>query len=520
MNNYVGLKKQFFTQLSRIIDFNNKNIIYDNYDYLFYDILDLRIQKIRHFSQRKMNSIYENCIEDFLRLVGEDFKYIFIKGFFLANELYNTIEDRHSSDIDILIKEEDVFKCDCVLKSLGFKKENSAYKNRNQNCTLEEEIEKYHLVYSKDVNNEKVIIEIHSSIINPPLFFNIKNNTFFSKTKNYDLNGFNVNLLSNENNLILLCLHFVKHFSIEFIQYSFWNLQKHINIQNLFDIFLLLHNSKSNFDWELFYEISKNNNIEKYIYFVLYIINRIDENIINSTILEDLHDRISNSRIYYNNRSPEYENIGMGKFPWLIDGCIDILIANENKLFKQDIFFPLAKMVSDLESQNFSINKEYKFDFYETNSNNLISQIFFVFKETEIKICVKIYKKKLCLYEKYGNLYDKDGVELIFIDDKIHHTLFTLTEESKIAISSYNVPADISYIPVSIKSFKDYSCFDFCCSYEELGITQKNKNYLFNIGITFSDENKKTQKYHLHIFGKDNDFWSLKSLGNITIKYC
>lgn len=104
MNNYIELKKQFFTQLSKIIDFNNKNIIYDNYDYLFYDILNFKIQKIRHFSQRKMNSIYENCIEDFLRLAGEDFKYIFIKGFFLANELYNPIEDRHSSDIDILIK--------------------------------------------------------------------------------------------------------------------------------------------------------------------------------------------------------------------------------------------------------------------------------------------------------------------------------------------------------------------------------------------------------------------------------
>lgn len=49
------------------------------------------------------------------------------------------------------------------------------------------------------------------------------------------------------------------------------------------------------------------------------------------------------------------------------------------------------------------------------------------------------------------------------------------------------------------------------------GITQKNKNYLFNIGITISDENKKVQKYHFHIFGKDNDFWCLKDLGNVTI---
>lgn len=515
MNNYFELKKLFFHQLSRIIDFTNAKIIYDNYDYLFYDILDLKIQKIRHFTQRKMNVIYENCIEDFLRLAKDDFKYIFIKGYFLAKQLYNPIEDRHSSDIDILIKEEDVFKCDYVLQSLGFKKEKSAYKNQNNHCTLSEEIKKYHLVYSKNVNNESVVIEIHSSIINPSLLFNIKNETFFSKTKEYDLNGFKANLLSNENNLILLCLHFIKHFSVEFIQYSFWNLPKHINIQNLFDIFLLLHNYKTEFDWNLVYTISKNNGIEKYIYFVLYIINRIDGNIINSTVLEDLRKRISNSKIYYNNRSPKYENIGMGKFPWLIDECMNTLIANKNKLFIKDIPFPLAKIISEQESKSFSINKEYKFDFYDTNSNDLISQIFFTFKETEIKICTKIYKKKLCLYEKQGNLYDKDGVEFVFIDDRIHHTLLTLTEESKIAISSYNKPSTINYIPIKLEYLKVFFSFDFCCSYDELGITQKNKNYLFNIGMTISDENKKVQKYHFHIFGKDNDFWCLKDLGNI-----
>lgn len=168
MFNYYELKKHFFHQLSNIIDINNEKIIYDNYDYLFYDILNLKIQKIRHFKQKKMNSIYENCIEDFFRFAKDDFQFIFIKGFFLAKELYNPVEDRHASDIDILIKKEDVLKCDYVLQSIGFKKENSAYQNQNHNCTLNEEIDKYHLVYSKIVNNEKIVIEIHSSIINPP----------------------------------------------------------------------------------------------------------------------------------------------------------------------------------------------------------------------------------------------------------------------------------------------------------------------------------------------------------------
>lgn len=91
---------------------------------------------------------------------------------------------------------------------------------------------------------------------------------------------------------------------------------------------------------------------------------------------------------------------------------------------------------------------------------------------------------------------------MFFIDNKIHHTLFTLTENSQIAISSYNTPSFINYIPVNLKYLNDCSCFDFYCSYAELGLIQKNTYYLFNIGITFSDENKKNTKVSSSYFWK------------------
>lgn len=146
----------------------------------------------------------------------------------------------------------------------------------------------------------------------------------------------------------------------------------------------------------------------------MYIINCIDKNIVNSTVLKNLHDSSKNSTIYYSKRSPEYENIGMGKFPWLIDECLDILIANENKLFLKENVFSLTDIISEQESQTISIKKEYKFDFYEANYNNLISQLFIIFEENGIRVHTKLYKKKFCFYEKQGNLYDKDGVEFVF----------------------------------------------------------------------------------------------------------
>ena len=88
-------------------------------DYLPPDILE-SFKNIYYTNARRNAFIYEETKKVLGVLAAEKIKTITLKGFFLAENIYQNIALRPMSDIDILIKKEDVTRAMQILNSLGY----------------------------------------------------------------------------------------------------------------------------------------------------------------------------------------------------------------------------------------------------------------------------------------------------------------------------------------------------------------------------------------------------------------
>lgn len=176
-----------------------------------------------HVKQLLALSAYNSLISKALN--ENNIPMIIYKGIILSLQTKRKISSRYCSDIDILIKEEDIKKTIIILKKLGFNIRYGFYKD-NANSLI-----KKYFVYSrnaiimtKKVSDFYINIDIHWSIITscPSMlsFSELWNNRAI-----INLNGVKINTLNNYHSYLVLCYNSAK---------NKWN-----NISNLLDIALI-----------------------------------------------------------------------------------------------------------------------------------------------------------------------------------------------------------------------------------------------------------------------------------------
>jgi hypothetical protein len=125
------------------------------------------------------------------------------KGPILGHMLYENPVLRESGDLDILIRQEDVFKSLNVLTQLGYPAipEYSAY--------IQSRILRHDLHYS--LENERTEVEIHWKFT--PEYFHLPfpMNRAWDRADSLPFNGHNVSILSPGDLLMALCIHGCKH---------------------------------------------------------------------------------------------------------------------------------------------------------------------------------------------------------------------------------------------------------------------------------------------------------------------
>ena len=174
-----------------------------------------------------------------------------IKGMALLEDIYVKYPVRSISDIDVLVKEEEVDKASKILEEQGFKKNLEDLKEEYWRQ------KQYHLVFiKKESDNSNLIVELHWNIDYPRKGRQLLTKMFY-RLRDSLIQNKNVKLLSIEDTFFVSALHQRR-------------LGSALSLKDVCDMALLLNKYKSDFDWKYVLDESKMCRINSTVYFALY----------------------------------------------------------------------------------------------------------------------------------------------------------------------------------------------------------------------------------------------------------
>ena len=171
----------------------------------------------------------------YIRKLAERFgdKIIFVKGIVASWELYGDIDQRRSSDIDIIVKAPDIREIGKYLLEEGFC------------CGVRQEewdndIKKGHLSFAKPLLGKmELVVEIHEDAINPPGFFEGITEHFWEHAQVREIMDMQLQLLDPYDTVIYYMLHYYKH-SDNFEYYALQDVRTALLLQGILDVYCMV----------------------------------------------------------------------------------------------------------------------------------------------------------------------------------------------------------------------------------------------------------------------------------------
>lgn len=270
-----------------------------------YEILN-NLEKM-YYSNLARNMLLYNELGKILKAFKRaDIDTVVMKGAFLAEEVYKNISLRSMSDIDLLIKEEDLQKVKKELNKLTY----------FVTITFPTKLhEQFQTAVSEELSfaNEtrKVVIDIHWNIQPPQSCYKIKIDEFWNNVKSVRIVGIETLTFAPENILQHLCLHLDKHINL--------NTAPPANpLRDYCDIAQVTRHYNKIINWNYLLENSKDFGIEGPVFQGLYIANKYFGALVPEYMLDKLGPPESNidfQEIFKdlmkessNKTDPEYEN--------------------------------------------------------------------------------------------------------------------------------------------------------------------------------------------------------------------
>lgn len=184
--------------------------------------MDLRHAAIAHASANI--ALSAELISIVRALKDADVDSIALKGPALAGRAYGHIYVRDSSDLDILVRREDLARAKTILTKLGYRRKESAD-------------ETYHLTFVRQ--DDESVVEIHWALTSEMERVRIDADGIWARTEEVLVQGEPVRTLGLEDTILYLCIHGFKHR---------WNCLKWVS-----DVAYLLHRETS-MNWEALLE--------------------------------------------------------------------------------------------------------------------------------------------------------------------------------------------------------------------------------------------------------------------------
>lgn len=445
------LYKYFFDDtelLLDIIDRNNISLLLAKY----VKEIDKEIYKKIRANRAVQKLFYDKVLDEIKILISEfdkaNIKLVFMKGVFLAKDLYEDISERSSKDIDVSIDREDFFKSHLMLRKLGYECADFTDEEIEANDYLDYWREQ-HICYEKMNKSIKIYLEIHGNILNAGEAFDVSTKEFLDNSRRVNVMGLNPYLLTPEYNLIYLILHFIKHIPLSYTHYSIMGMKPEVNLGALTDIALYIKKYEYVIDWHKFLKLCEKMRIVRYAFVTIKLMNDIYADAFNEKLMQLLQEKVQYTHI----NKIEYERCGWGKFIWLFEKTLDVMEHNHLSKILTGNFLDYISMVDMAKKESkHLVNVGDKYVFEQTFSVDL--NIESGISKSILKVCVdrksvditySIKNKKLICYTREKKAYHSDGIDILVVTPrKIIHKLFSVARE-----------ADEYYL---VESSQDYFC--------------------------------------------------------------
>ena len=476
--------------------------------------------------------IYYEALQEFLHVCEESgLKPIFMKGIFLAAELYEEMGARFCGDIDVLIDASQFKEYDRILKSLGYE------------CDGPESLEKRydqvrlrHLKYYKQIRKTAVLIEVHSSILNPPNLFRIDVKQFLLNTRQIEYRELKPYVLANEYNLIALMLHFFKHLPTDYFQRVMTGQKVFINLLNLHDIALFVQKYADRMDWEKVLEAGIEMQVVLYLLTTAGFVNEIYGEVFDRNFISRLKENVSYSWM-------ETESVeGMGNFLWLMDLHMDAIAEMSIK----DIIsgrmpegVNLIAMAADCgkairrfrEGDKLCFTERYKFCFPSTKDMEFSVELEAWPEVGFLKvICRAGHKTCICFEGEHNDprkrYRKKDGIQVLAVKkDYIVHRLFTVAKDDNgyYVICSSSNWSDVIRVEETdvISSFAltgNGFVLELVIPWAFLDIdVRKERVVPFNVCAVAADPVVNATAKTCNLFKGEGDFWDFRGIGGVAL---
>lgn len=450
--------------------------------------------------QRLKNRCYLKDIKEMLNFAeNENIRLVFLKGIFLAADLYQKMDSRQSNDIDCLIEQKNFLKLHYFILQLGYESENIS-RDDIKNGTYREKIENEHSCYKKVIGRIALSIEVHCFAINAGKTFAESADFFIEQSEPRDLLELKPYLLKTECNLVFLMMHFYGQV----------------------------------IDWETVRDLSKRLMVVSYVEAVALLVNKIFGSVFDDRFLNMLEECNEYSKL----NKAEYERYGLGKFMWLFDELVislkqlspyDIL---EGKLSRiPDLRRVAVGHINDLEriGNGMVFTKEFPLRFGGTAEGaaaHLVVEIY----DNGMDVCLKTDQKRCCVYKGEGDLFDKDGIEIL-VEKKccIIHKMYTIFEKEMekgygLVETSQNDEqqtirnVDNEFVKYEINDYLDGFTLRLRISFLALSIlSEEEDEFIFNVGCLIS--NPITEKFtgNYKLFDNQGDFFHFRNLPGVKL---
>ncbi len=207
---------------------------------------------------------FRNAVEAFSK---EGISVIALKGIFLAETIYKDIGLRQMSDIDLLVKKEDIEKCRKLLLDMGYK-----YTELYKSDFIKELDLLKHL---PPLVLNGVSIELHTKIHLDTPDFSVNIDDYWERSQQLTLSNMPVQSLSIEDLIQHLCLHLNEHFN-----------EGNPQLYSIVDISEVIKKYHSKINWDFLSESCNLYNCSSIVFKYLLLIEKYFDVVIPDYILQ------------------------------------------------------------------------------------------------------------------------------------------------------------------------------------------------------------------------------------------
>ncbi|MHB1483659.1 MAG: nucleotidyltransferase family protein [Saccharofermentanales bacterium] len=525
------------SRLANMFSYQLKN---DNKIYYASSLKMLNLQKVKDDlflkEAKKINVLAEE----------NDVEIIYLKGLFLAADLYENIYERIFGDMDMVIRLGDLDKTLKIFNETGYSISNDDLDDYSFDAIYKYITTVRHIEFSKECEygNKKVVlkIELHCDLTNPPKVNNINMDDIFARSVRKKLLGCDIRILDVNDYIIYFAFHFMAHHYLNLSHlYSPGKPCGNFttNLQQLYDIALFIDKYAAEISWDCIFKRCKEFGVCVHFAYVSKLFNEIFPGRIPAELtcmIADYMDSILQN--------------GFECYTWLVSQALSsdakkLILCDYSSLI-EDIrqnngisfdlccycdYNPMAK--NDIIKIDENSPRRINYEDDSCKKSHCHAEGGFAWNQEIFFLHMTVFDDVLIFENKYGKkyVYEQDSIDLKISTGNLHndgvimhyYCMGPVLADGKYVLGVLD-PVESVYteeppFKYRVEVFEDRYTVDIEMPWKSLNLEPfEGMMFYINIGINECCDFNKGSHSHIAWTGESNEWYTLKTFYRVKLE--